>query len=370
MLYAHSSLRMAFPTRGILDPPGIHLSAMTGYLKTHGDGKTERLLVVASADAMKNFNHLFSVWWRGNIFDSHMCLSIWHRPRQSNFTRAQRLTVYVTALFMTMIANAMWYREDTVEDPSVLTITLGPFIITYYQIYASVASCLLVLPVIFTLKQVFVYTDSTTKTLHEAMSDYRNFTRRNMMNRSTQFEEVNTSRRDEEDYDNDDDNAEYVWKKNKRNRFPYVCIYLGWTLCFISCTLAGFFTILYSLYWGGDKAKRWLGALFLSVMEDMFLLSTGQVSYLIRSLSLISSPTGLLNISSVQENFILVVKNLNDAAASTIRHEVSRCCIRVSLLPLSYLFNRFSCWQLSLPPCPGFPMRAQVTQKSQSLKTL
>ena len=235
--------------------------------------------MVASADAMKDFNHLFSVWWRGNIFDSHMCLSIWHRPRQSNFTRAQRLTVYVTALFMTMIANAMWYREDTEEDPSVLTVALGPFIITYYQIYASVASCLLVLPVVFTLKQVFVYTDSTTKTLHEAMIDYRNFTRRNMMNRSTQFEEVNTGR--QYDDDDDDDDAEHVWKTTKRSRFPYVCIYLGWTLCLISCVLAAFFTIMYSLYWGGDKAKRWLAAFFLSVTEDLFLFSTGQVGYLI-----------------------------------------------------------------------------------------
>lgn len=278
-----------------------------------GDGKTERLLSAAGEDLVKDFNHLFSCWWHGKIFDSHVWLSIWHRPRRSNFTRAQRLTVFTTALFLTMIANAMWYRQDAGNDASVWKITIGPFVITYSQIYASFMSCVFVFPVIFTLKHIFVYTDPTTKTFHEALIDLNNYKRRNMVNMSTQVESgigLHVSNCNEED--NSNPGQQYVWMKTKTHKLPYVCIYFGWVLCGMSCVLGGFFTVMYSFYWGGDKANQWLTAFCLSVTEDVFVLSIGQVMHYI----------GIRNVAS---------------GASSVKHCIAEVPLRLDLNCVSIL---------------------------------
>ena len=240
---------------------------------------------MASEDSVKKFNYLVSSWWRSTIFDSHIWLSIWHRPHRSNFTRAQRLTVYTTALYLTMLASAMWYRGDVDEDESVLTLKLGAFVITYYQVYASVLSCATVFPVIFVTKKLFVHISSMSKTVGEAVTEKKVCTRRNGVNCSTymEMEMVETWRHGDDgntmsrEHDKGKTGMKQSCLKGDR-KLHRVCIYIGWMMCTASCVAAGFLTIMYSLHWGGDKANRWMSTFFLSVAEDISFISTGQVS--------------------------------------------------------------------------------------------
>ena len=83
--------------------------------------------------------------------------------------------------------------------------------------------------------------------------------------------------------DNEDENeytgvtSEHVWRATKNKRLPYVCIYLGWTICFLSTLASAFFTLMYSLQWGGEKANKWLSAFLLSAGENIGIISTAQV---------------------------------------------------------------------------------------------
>ncbi len=63
------------------------------------------------------------------------------------------------------------------------------------------------------------------------------------------------------------------------SQLPSVCVYLGWTLCFLASFAAAFFTVLYSLEWGGEKANRWLIAFLLAASESIYIISTIQVIY-------------------------------------------------------------------------------------------
>ena len=83
------------------------------------DGKLERILSVDADGDAKQFQHLISRWTRKTLFDNHLWFSVFIRTERSNFTRAQRLTCCLTILFLTMIANAMWYREDAGDDNEV-----------------------------------------------------------------------------------------------------------------------------------------------------------------------------------------------------------------------------------------------------------
>ena len=77
----------------------------------------------------------------------------------------------------------------------------------------------------------------------------------------------------------DDDivTVEPVWQETRTRRLPYASLYVAWTLCFLSISSSAFFTFMYSLDWGGDKANRWLTAFLLSTGESIAVINTGQV---------------------------------------------------------------------------------------------
>ena len=61
---------------------------------------------------------------------------------------------------------------------------------------------------------------------------------------------------------------------------PRWVLWLAWILVLVAIVTASFFTILYSLDWGGDKSKEWLGAFFLSFLETLIVVDPFVVSFL------------------------------------------------------------------------------------------
>ena len=112
--------------------------------KDRGDGRTSRFLKVSD---IRKFNHgrILRNNINKRIFDDHIWLSVGIRKSKSHFSRLQRLSVCLALLFMTMIANAMWYKsEDSVT--STQAISIGPISFTVHQLYTSIVSSLIVVP--------------------------------------------------------------------------------------------------------------------------------------------------------------------------------------------------------------------------------
>lgn len=53
----------------------------------------------------------------------------------------------------------------------------------------------------------------------------------------------------------------------------YLIIHITFvSVCFFSITSAGFFTILYSLEWGKEKANEWLTTFLLSFFQSVIVV--------------------------------------------------------------------------------------------------
>ncbi|XP_078603793.1 polycystin-1-like protein 2 [Branchiostoma floridae x Branchiostoma japonicum] len=135
-----------------------------------------------------------------------------------------------------MISNAMWYRtDDSVESPSVLR--LGPFSFSLHQLYVSVMSSLTVLPVNVIIVQIFRSTPNSRG--NEVVPDIPGLGQSN---------------------------------GSKDKMLPYWLVYVGWVLVFLSSSVSAFFTILYSLEWGKEKADAWLMTFFLSFVQSTLVI--------------------------------------------------------------------------------------------------
>ena len=54
--------------------------------------------------------------------------TLFQRPMNSHFSRKQRLSCCVSAMFLTMVANAMWFGTE--EDAPQIGVQLGPINLT------------------------------------------------------------------------------------------------------------------------------------------------------------------------------------------------------------------------------------------------
>ena len=68
-------------------------------------------------------------------------------------------------------------------------------------------------------------------------------------------------------------------KKRKRSRpWPWWVVIIAWILVFLTVSLGGFFTLLYSFEWGGDKSAAWLTAFVLSFFQSVMIIQPIKVS--------------------------------------------------------------------------------------------
>lgn len=178
------------------------------------------------------------------FFDEHLWVSVGVRKSPTGFTRSQRLGCCLAILFLTMIANAMWYKTDTKRD-NVQAINLGPLSFTVHELYTSIVSSLTVLPPIVLITLFF--TKSAKKDTAREENSNNSSNRRN---------------------------------RRKQNELPYWSVYIGWVVVFLAVAVAAFFTILYSMQWGVEVSTAWLASFLLSFVQSVILLQPLQVSLL------------------------------------------------------------------------------------------
>ena len=195
-------------------------------------GSLDCVIPVSNKADITTFSYLCNANFRHNITDSHLWMSVAIRPEKSNFTRAQRLSCCLALLFLTMIANAMFYGQDTGSK-----ITIGPIKFSLTGIYISLISALVAAPPVLLVTYLF-----------------RNA--RHMKPGKVQGSGIIIT----------------------PTGLPYACRFVAWAIVTAAIIVSGYFLILYSMEWGKVKSEGWLVSFFLSFMESVFIVDPLKVS--------------------------------------------------------------------------------------------
>lgn len=191
------------------------------------------------------------------IVEDHLWVSVGApKDTASTFSRMERLSVCLSILFLTMIANAMWYRGSGDQSSVDNAIVIGPITVSSYDIYASIVSSLIVVPPILIITQLFVLCKQSNapppkpqaKTEHEEQS----FDEKMSTTRSLQ--QLNSK------------------PMPAKMSIPHWVVYIAWALVVIIVVVSAFFTILYAISWGGSRSTAWLVAFLLSFIESIILI--------------------------------------------------------------------------------------------------
>ena len=254
-----------------------------------GDGTVERCLPVASEDELKRFQYLFFATARKDLTDGHLWVSVFSRPTRSTFTRVQRVSCCVSLLFTTMIANAMFYRST--DNMTIQNNDIAGLSFSMQQVYISIASSLIVIPVNLLIVTLFRKARPCKSKQKKLITDHRAAALGNTINRwgawgyydgekmsydydvTAPYRNVignfDKARPHTADY-HPDPRKKRV--KKKKPGLPHAVVYFAWILVFLTIIVSGFFTILYSMEWGKEKAEKWLMAFSLSFFESVFVI--------------------------------------------------------------------------------------------------
>lgn len=189
------------------------------------------------------------------LFEDHIWLSVIYRKSRSPFTRVQRISCCLALLYLTMIANAMWYKDsaDKEDSPEAGIFKLGPITVTTYELYASIMSSVIVVPPMTFI--IFCFTNSREKPPKES---------KNMRDTYSSFS---------------NDLIKFsVFEPVKKKRLPYWCVYVSWVIISLAVLASAFFTLLYSFEWGKVKSMAWLMTFLLSFIESVMMIQPLQVS--------------------------------------------------------------------------------------------
>ncbi|XP_078681718.1 uncharacterized protein LOC144916466 [Branchiostoma floridae x Branchiostoma belcheri] len=230
-----------------------------------GDGRISRILPAATEQDLSSF-HLFTTKAVDSFKNEHIWLSILFCPNVSHFSRVHRLSCGLCVVFTTMIANAMWYRtEDSLEQNNVVNLGIASF--TLHELYVSTMTSLCVLPVNVLLVQLF-------NRCREKQQPAKNA--------------VNVAGKE--------DIRTMVLKTRSSSRFlPHWFVFVAWSILVLSCCVSAFFTILYSLEWGAEKANAWLKTFLMSFVQDVLVVEpckilavSALVSYVCKKVAVLS----------------------------------------------------------------------------------
>lgn len=247
------------------------------------DGQIERLIPVASKEELTAFRHLFYSTARHDLPDDHIWVSLFTRPTKSSFTRVQRLSCCMTLLFSTMIANAMWYQQGE-QVNSAQAIRIGPLVFTMQELITSFLANLVILPVNILIVTIFRKARprrvkiSNKKAKNVEKIGESVFTLNSLSSLSSGMDKIPMMHLDEETRSVTSPTPAEKPGAKKGCWLPHWCNYLGWGIVLVTILVSGFFTILYSLEWGAEKAGKWLTAFLLSFVESILLIQPLKVS--------------------------------------------------------------------------------------------
>ncbi|KAL3876324.1 hypothetical protein ACJMK2_034186 [Sinanodonta woodiana] len=269
------------------------------------DGQVDRVIPVAGKEQMTEFNYQFQQQASKNLSDGHLWFSVVARPPQSRFTRVQRVSCCLCLLYMTMLANAMFYEKG---DSSRDAFTFGPFALTPEQIFIGVASNLIIFPVSFLIITIFRKARPRRKRpsrVGEAI--------RNRPIRTTSVADVHAQMKSSMDFDRGESSllkrpdtsmsrpdtslstvsqSPSVHGKKKKFELPWYFIIIAWILLWASVLVSAAFVLFYGIMFQDLKCKKWITSMLISFFTSVFITQPIKVFLFAIVLSLIVKNPG------------------------------------------------------------------------------
>ncbi|KAI8515776.1 hypothetical protein Bbelb_065890 [Branchiostoma belcheri] len=265
---------------------------------------TEEPLGVLTHMRVWHNNAGFSPSW--DVTDDHLWYSVAGRPARSPFTRVQRLSCCLTLLYSTMVTNIMFFgRGDDFDPPEPLKIA-GLEInlpISLPQLMIGLQSAAIILPVNFLIvflfrnsgKQTTEKTDGKKLNLELGRRLLRLLRQRPMKMRDCASDNPDTPSfwysRDRTVPGNKDHKLRVLQSSldvdveessrkvsddntglHQKSSLPWWGVLLGWFLVWSGSFVAAFFTVLYTLSFGREKAEAWVCTFVTSFVSDLFLV--------------------------------------------------------------------------------------------------
>ena len=172
------------------------------------DGCLERCIPVTTKDTPFNSGLLLRHNANQKLTDDHLWFSVISKQYWSQFTRVQRLSVCMATLFLTMVADAMWYNTGTKTSTGVFS--FGPITLSMTEVTNSIISSLMVLPPVFLI--TYIFTHVTPKYDTPAEANTKQPAVGNIL--KARYEEMKRS--------------------SKKFRCPAFCVYISWLLVVLS----------------------------------------------------------------------------------------------------------------------------------------
>lgn len=231
-----------------------------------GDCTLDRIIPV-SAPNLISLKKRLSDETQTQITEHHLWLSLFFRPRQSKFTRVQRISCLLALSCLTMISNAMFFRSSS-ENQNVDQVKFGFLRISSSTLYVSCIGILIsTLPVLFA-SHVFRHINNDIKTKQKSSKSKH-------INRPYKSNDISVSL---SDVDTD------VFQQED-GKFPHWIYYLAWIILTMSVLSSCFFLILYSMEWGSTKSEEWLSSFVFSLVESLVVFDPMKVLIIVISFS-------------------------------------------------------------------------------------
>ncbi len=294
--------------------------------ETEGLGETSITMWVSNHKEVTEFSNLFqmSIWKK--MTDNHLWISTVIRPTRSSFSRTQRVSCCITVLFLSMLSDAMFYQTDeNVERPTLLEI--GKLRFSLHEVWVSCISLLIVMPIITVITQIFqrIKSSETKVTVIPIKDEQRNtiqtndgvslyevdkkYKKRNSIESLDSGVDFGASITNGEEQMDDGFEDSMNWRlkhlyksmisfaqiktpdhvnkerkviDNNEKGLPRWCLGIAWLLVILGIIVPAFCVLLYSMEWGYDKARSWLAAFFLSIIESILMMDPIKVLIFIR----------------------------------------------------------------------------------------
>ncbi|KAL8606997.1 hypothetical protein ACOMHN_041386 [Nucella lapillus] len=276
------------------------------------DGQVDRIIPVATRENMTEFSHMFAERTRKNLADGHLWFSVVARPPASRFTCVQRVSCCLCLLYVSMLANAMFYNTGSGSSTG---ITIGPFSVSPEQIFIGVISNLIVFPVNFVIITLFRKSrprklrpsrvDEAIKTAHDGprteasvtdikpeVSSIFSVSRPSSMmaNPKSPRPESSLSRPGTSLSARAD--ASLPTKKKKVRNLPWWCRIVAWVILALCTLVSAAIVTAYGITFADEMCKKWISSMLVSFFMSVFITQPIKVFMIAIFLSLIIKNPG------------------------------------------------------------------------------
>ena len=214
-------------------------------------GEIEKLLPVANKKELAGFNLVFGAKTAKGLLDDHIWFSVFLRPKESTFTRVQRLSCCLSLIFLTMITNAMFFGAGDAPGAKKI-IRLGNMKIDLTGIIIGTeASIIVILPSLLIIE---IFRRLKPKSKKETSN-------RNNNEKKECLNEIELQ-----------NNITKKGKKREPFMFPNQFKYLAYTVVFLSSFGSALFTFFYSMMWGPIQSNEWLASMMTGFFQSVLVI--------------------------------------------------------------------------------------------------